>query len=256
MAASAEAINAADLTCDLRAIGVAEGAVLMVHSSLSAIGQVAGGPDTVIRALLDAIGPRGTLVLPAFRDGEYLDGLQKTPPPDLLAQAQALTVFDPRTTPTNMGAIPEGFRRWPGVVRSLHPFVSVCCLGPQSREIAGRHHFDWGQGAASPFERLYKMDAQLLLLGVGFNRLTILHYAESLVPRGRRKTRLIPTDKGIVLAPDVGNDMDTHFPPIGEGFLATGAARRGRIGAAASVLMTARPVVDFARQYLENIFRG
>jgi aminoglycoside 3-N-acetyltransferase len=256
MAASADGLTADELAQDLRALGVTAGATLMAHSSLSAIGCVAGGPQTVIRALLSALGPDGTLVLPTFRDGVYLEGLHKTAPPGKLAQARALPVFDPDTTPTNMGAIPDAFRRWPGVIRSAHPFVSVCCLGPKSREIAEPHDLEWGQGTNSPFERLHAMDAQLLLLGVGFNRLTMLHYAEQLVEGGRRKTRITPTPAGIVLTPDIGNDMDTHFPLIGEGFMATGSAQKGRIGAAGSVLMTARPVVDFAHRYLETVFGG
>jgi len=256
MAPSADGLTADELVQDLRALGVTAGATLMAHSSLSAIGQVAGGPETVIRAMLSALGPDGTLVLPTFRDGVSLEGLHKTAPPGKLAEASALPVFDPHTAPTNMGAIPEAFRHWPGVIRSAHPSVSVCCLGPRSREIAEPHHLEWGEGAGSPFERLHAMDVHLLLLGVWFNRLTMLHYAEQLVEGGRRKTRITPTPAGIVLTPDVGNDMDTHFPLIGEGFMTTGAARKGRVGAAESVLMTARPVVDFARRYLETVFCG
>jgi aminoglycoside 3-N-acetyltransferase len=256
MAASADGITAAELASDLRALGVAEGAALMVHSSLSAIGQVAGGPDTVIRALLAAIGPRGTLVLPAFRDSVILEGLQSNSPEPALAEARAIPLYDPATTPTTMGAIPEAFRHWPGVIRSAHPFSSVCALGPAAAHIIAPHPLPWSSGPESPLARLTAMDAQILLLGVGFNRLTLLHHAENLVPNSRRKTRVVPTAQGIVLAHDVGDDLDTHFPPIGEGFMATGAARQGRIGAADSVLMTARPVMNFARQYLESVFGG
>ncbi len=56
----------ADLVRDLRALGVAAGQVLMVHSSLSGLGRVLGGAPAVVRALLAAVGPDGTLVMPAF----------------------------------------------------------------------------------------------------------------------------------------------------------------------------------------------
>ncbi len=246
--------KADDLTADLRALGVAEGEILMVQSSLSAIGRVAGGPQTVIRALLDAIGPEGTLVLPAFRDSVILEGFQTEAPEPVLAEARAIPLYDPATTPTTMGAIPEAFRQWPGVVRSAHPFSSVCALGPAAAHIVEPHPLPWSSGPASPLARLTEANAQVLLLGVGFNRLTLLHHSETLVSEGRRKTRIVPTAQGIVFAPDVGNDMDTHFPLIGEGFVASGAARQGRIGTAESVLMTARPVVDFARRYLAAVF--
>ena len=52
------------ITFDLGALGVQEGVVLMVHSSLSAIGYVEGGPQAVIDALQQAVGPSGTVVMP------------------------------------------------------------------------------------------------------------------------------------------------------------------------------------------------
>jgi aminoglycoside 3-N-acetyltransferase len=251
---SADGLSAAQIARDLRALGVAPGGTLMVHSSLSALGRVAGGAPTVIRALLAALGPEGTLVLPAFRDGPHLPGMHATVPAALERAAQAAPEFDPAATPTNLGAIPEAFRQWPGVIRSRHPLVSVCCLGPRAAEIAEPHPPAWGTGPGSPFDRLHRMDAQILLLGVGFNRLSLLHHAETLVPGGRRKTRVLATPRGIELVPDAGNDLDTHFPLIGAEILAAGAARRGQVGAARSILMHARPAVSFARAYLERVF--
>jgi len=254
MERSADGLTEARIARDLRALGVEPGGTLMVHSSLSTLGMVAGGAATVIRALLAALRPEGTLVVPAFRDGPHLPGMHRTAPPELERTAERLPAFDPRATPTNLGAIPEAFRDWPGVIRSRHPLVSVCCLGPRAAEIAEPHPLAWGTGPGSPFERLHGIDAQILLLGVGFNRLSLLHHAETLVPGGRRKTRVLKTSRGIELVPDAGNDLDTHFPLIGAEYLATGAAAQGRIGAAPCILLRARPVVAFARAYLGRMF--
>lgn len=50
---------------DLRRLGLREGATVLVHSSLSRPGYVAGGPQAIVLALLDAVGPAGTVVMPA-----------------------------------------------------------------------------------------------------------------------------------------------------------------------------------------------
>lgn len=245
------------LVGDLRALGVAEGQVLMAHSSLRSLGYVLGGAPTVVRALLAALGDRGTLVMPAFSPEVSDPARWSDPavPPEWVERARAhVPAYDTDTTPTSMGAIPEAFRRWPGARRGPHPQVSVCARGPRAAAIVEPHALAWGQGAGSPFHRLAEMDAGLLLLGVGFNRATLLHYAESLVPHGRRKTRRIPAGDGAqrswVEVPDVGDDLDTRFPAIGAAYLAEGRARRGKVGAADSVLASARDLVAFASQNL------
>ncbi|MDP6052469.1 MAG: AAC(3) family N-acetyltransferase, partial [Candidatus Latescibacteria bacterium] len=75
---------------------------VMVHSSLTSIGDVAGGAATMIDALLEAIGPGGTLLMPSFNH-------------------RAVQVFNPMTTPTTNGTIPDVMWRRSDAVRSLHP---------------------------------------------------------------------------------------------------------------------------------------
>lgn len=246
-----------DLVGDFRALGVTEGQVLMVHSSLRSLGYVLGGAATVIRALVAALGDRGTLVMPAFSPEVSDPARWSNPalPAGWIERARAqVPAYDADTTPTSMGAIPEAFRRWPGVRRGPHPQVSVCARGPRAGEIVAPHALAWGEGAGSPSERLAAMDAGLLLLGVGFNRAALLHYAESLVPHGRRKVRRIPigdgADRSWVEVPDVGDDLDTHFPPLGAAVLTEGPALVGKVGGAETVLASARDLTAFASQYL------
>lgn len=231
----------------------------MVHSSLSSIGYVIGGAQTVVGALIDVLGPRGTLVMPSFSpevsdpanwdDGSFTGEA-------LSIARDNIPTFNAAVTPTSMGAIAETFRTWPGVVRSAHPQVSVTARGPLAEKIVAPHEFAWGQGAGSPFERLYDLDAMLLLLGVGFNRATFLHFSESRVPHGRRKTRRIPIDhqgeRTWISVPDVGDDLNTYFPRIGEEFVNTGCASIGLIGQAPSTLASSRALVEFAANFLSE----
>jgi aminoglycoside 3-N-acetyltransferase len=255
---SASLVTRDDIVRDLRRLGIRPGDCLMVHSSLARIGRVLGGAPEVVRALLESVGDHGTLVMPAFSP-EVSDpaGWADTIPPAELARARAsVPAFDADTTPTTMGLIPETFRRWPGVLRGAHPQVSVCARGPLAATLVDPHPLSWGQGAGSPFERLVRQDARLLLLGVGFNRATLLHFAESTLPNRRTKIRRIPLDsergRRWIEVPDVGNDLDTHFPAIGDEFVAAGRARMGLVGSARSILCASADLVAFAAEYLDR----
>jgi aminoglycoside 3-N-acetyltransferase len=252
----------ASIAADLRRLGVRSGQVLMVHSSLRSIGYVLGGAQAVVRALLDVLDSDGTLVMPAFSP-EVSDPASWNKRPfqddDLRFAQDHVPTFDPAITPTSMETIAETFRNWPGVLRSAHPQVSVTARGALAEKIVTPHEPAWGQGAGSPFERLYDVDAALLLLGVGFNRATLLHFSESRVPHGRRKTRRIPVDRDgtrvWLSVPDVGDDLDTHFPRIGERLVRNGHVSMGLVGQASCTLASSRTVVDIATDFLADALR-
>ena len=245
---------------DLVRLGVARGASLMVHSSLRSLGWVVGGAPTVVRALLVVIGAEGTLVMPAATP-HCSDPAGWTDPriPDrwLDMVREHLPLFDPETTPTSMGLIPETFRTWPGTLRSSHPLESVCARGPLASEITREHPLAFSEGRGGPFEKLYDSDSWVLLLGVGFNRCTALHFAESLVETRRTMTVQFPVLKEgwrrWIEVPNVADDNDTHFPIVGERYLEAGRVRRGLIGAAPSLLFPIRDLVDFAVVYFGEV---
>jgi len=145
----------------LRGLGLKQGDILVVHSSLSAFGRVAGGARTVVDALLDVIGPEGTLVMPSL-------------------PAPGHDPYDARTTPTGMGAIAECFRRMPGVERSLCPCVPACALGPRAKEFVADHHRCRSPYIGGPWDKAAFAGGYVLLLGVDQDRSTTLHVAEAL----------------------------------------------------------------------------
>ena len=245
---------------DLSDLGLKSGSTVMVHSSLGKVGWTVGGPVSVIRALLAVLGPEGTLVMPAESPGvsdpsSWNDDRVKADWHETIREH--LPAFDPLTTATTMGAIPEAFRTYPGTVRSIHPMVSVCANGSLANEITKVHSMEFCEGVGTPFEKLYNLDARTLLLGVGFNRCTSLHYAESLVPNRRTTVHRFPVtkngDRVWVEAPNMANDDGVHFPIIGEQFSATGAVRTARVGNAKSILFSTRQLVDFAEGYFARV---
>ena len=123
------------LVQDLLALGVRPGGALLVHASLRALGPLPpGGAEDVIRGLLEALGPDGTLLMPAL---SYASVSPRSP------------VFDVLVTPSCVGALPEFFRTRPGTLRSVHPTHSVCALGRLAAELQGAQNaFHWYTGTA------------------------------------------------------------------------------------------------------------
>lgn len=154
------------IAADLTHLGVKQGGVLLMHSSLSSMGHVQGGPETVILGLLKALGSEGTLLLPAL---SY----------ETVTRRQAN--FDVRHTPSCIGAIPEYFRTRPGTLRSMHPTHSVCGVGKRAEELLADHHLDTTPvGPHSPFSLLPKAGGQILMLGCGLKPNTSMHGIEEL----------------------------------------------------------------------------
>lgn len=250
----------ASLTADLRALGVTPGMVAFVHSSLSAMGWVCGGPVAVILALQEALGPDGTLVMPTHTSDLTEPSRWENPPvPESWWPVirESMPAFDPDLTPTRaMGVIPETFRKQAGVLRSDHPHVSVCARGPRAQEITADHSLANGLGEDSPLGRLYDLHAHVLLLGVGHERNTSMHLAEYRADYATKRTIEdgAPAAAGWVAFSEFETDS-SDFDRVGEDYLqseAGHAVRRGRVGLADSQLMPQRDVVDFAVSWLEK----
>jgi aminoglycoside 3-N-acetyltransferase len=162
------------IAADLRTLGLRPGGVLLVHSSLRSMGLVEGDSlnplairnraETVVLGLLEALGPAGTLLMPALS--------YETVGPDT-------PVFDVRNTPSCVGALPEYFRTRLGTIRSVHPTHSVSGVGPRAEELLGDHRLDNTPcGPHSPFARLPQVAGQLLFLGCGLRPNTSMHAIE------------------------------------------------------------------------------
>jgi aminoglycoside 3-N-acetyltransferase len=191
-----------------------------VHASLKAIGSVVGGAAAVIAALVEAVGELGLVGMPAFSNDAYLPEFllphAMTPEAIRLAEVSILD-FDPATSPTaEMGAIAELFRSWPGTSRSAHPCVSICLHGRDAHHYLDPHSLAWATGPDTPLGRLIgRPHMKVLLIGVGWNRCSALHTAETYATHRRLKTRRFkasPVVSTMVETPDVANDLGRLFP--------------------------------------------
>jgi aminoglycoside 3-N-acetyltransferase len=143
-----------------------------VHSSLSRLGFVLGGAQTAVQALLDVVGPGGTLMMPTH-SGSLCDPVNwKNPPvPESWWQAirDEMPAFDPAFTPSrSMGAVVECFRCLPGVQRSNHPTVSAAAIGPNAPALLDNHDLEDRLGDTSPQGKLYDLDGDFSAIGEAF----------------------------------------------------------------------------------------
>jgi len=153
------------IVSDLQHLGIADGDILMVHSSFKSLGQYNLNPEIIISALLDAVGSNGSLLMPA-----------------LSYEQKPHDVHSTSDTPSNVGVLPEYFRLRKGTIRSIHPTHSVCGIGPAVEELFKEHHNDSTPcGRFSPFSKILNIDAKIVILGCSLCQNTTMHAIEELI---------------------------------------------------------------------------
>ncbi|MCL4559232.1 MAG: AAC(3) family N-acetyltransferase [Chloroflexi bacterium] len=244
---------------EFRRLGLGPGMAVIVHSSLSAIGWVSGGPVTVVQALMDALTLESTLVMPTH-SGDYSDPAKWENPP--VPQSwweeirHSMPAYDARYTPSRgMGAIPEVFRNFPDVLRSDHPALSFAAWGKDARRITQGHTLDNCLGETSPLARLYDLDGWVLLLGVGYGNNTSFHLAEYRIHNPVQAFEGAPMIEGgqrvWKVYRDVNLDSDC-FETLGADFEKQGEVKIGKVGNAVVRLFRQCPAVDFAVEWLNK----
>ena len=247
---------------DLAAIGVKPGMVLLVHTSLSKIGWVSGGPVAVILALEEVLGPEGTLVMPTH-SGDLSDPEEWSNPPvpqewkEIIRQT--MPAFDSEMTPTRaMGRITETFRNQRRVLRSNHPHMSFAARGKFASLITDNHSLDFSLGDGSPLARIYDLEGRILLLGVEHDNNTSLHLAEYWADfEGKKEIKqgapIIVDGKRQWIRVRDWEEHSENFIELGKAYKnAGGSLVEGKIGMADSLLIPQRELVDFGVNWIET----
>jgi aminoglycoside 3-N-acetyltransferase len=248
------------LVNDLRKIGLQAGDVVLVHSSLSRIGWVVGGPVTAVNALMEVLTEEGTLVMPTFVNNtdptnwnwpavpkEWIPIIRQERPP-----------FDPAITPTRgMGRIPEVFRTYPNVIRSNHPQSSFAAWGKHAKEITSEYKMESNFGHESSLRKIYDLNGKILLLGVHHSSNTSLHYAEvkAELPNHPTETQgaaVLEDGKRVWKAwKEISYDSD-DFEKIGLAFEKSINYKPSKIGIGESRLISSKDIIDFAVKWLQE----
>lgn len=245
------------LLADFKKLGLEKGMTVIVHSSLSSLGWVVGGPVAVVQALMEAVGEEGTLVMPTqTADNSDPAGWGNPPVPREWWSIirEEMPPYNPDTSTTRaMGKMVEAFRTFPGVRRSHHPMYSFAAWGKHADYVVSEQPLEEGFGPKSPLAKIYELDGFILLLGVNHDRNTSLHYAEHVIPN---RTKV---EKGSALVEDGNRVWKTYeeilydsdvFQAIGKKFEERHPINKAEVGRATSKLIQQRAIVNFARDWL------
>ncbi|NQT20655.1 MAG: AAC(3) family N-acetyltransferase [Planctomycetes bacterium] len=227
------------LTEAFRNAGLHDGDLVLVHSALRKLAPVDGGADTVIDALLEAVGPDGTVAVPTHTWGVVGAGQP---------------VFHQALTPSNVGALTNVFRKRPGAIRGLHPTHSVAAIGPRAAEFVGGHEQDDTPCSAnSPYRRLCDWGGKVLIIGAGLDCCTLFHGCEQwagmpwAVTEHTVQLYSIAADGRVIPACHHQHFTNTwdQYPRLEPHLIEAGAMRITHIGECALRLLDARAAADW-----------
>ncbi|MHA0856984.1 AAC(3) family N-acetyltransferase [Paenibacillus sp. CMAA1364] len=250
-----------DLIDKFKECGLREGQTLMVHTSLSKIGFVVGGAETFIRALLEIVGVEGTLIMPSqtWKNLDPSTGVHWEEPSEWWPTIrQHWPAYDKEVTPAiGMGVVAEMFRKWPGATRSDHPARSIVAVGKHASYITEDHDLSNIFGEGSPLDKLYQLNGYVLLVGVGYDKNTSLHLAETranlpdkefseessaMMMNGQRewvtyKTQTVNDEDFITLGQKYDNECNVKIHKVGNADVR---------------FLEQRPLVDWATAWMEH----
>jgi aminoglycoside 3-N-acetyltransferase len=250
------------LAADFRDLGVRPGDVIMLHASVRAVGEIAGGPDEIHLALKDALTQSGTLMMyascPRYVDEVGRGNLTAAEEADVLEKLPAFDAETARAARDN-GALVELFRTFPGSRVNRHP-VRFVAWGRHAGHLFSEQPWDFAFGRGSALERFMALDGRIMHLGSDHDATTFLHYVEHLVdfPDKRIARFKVPViENGGRVWKDMSevdtSDEGAHdrwparfFAAITDGYLEETGNHGGRVGTARAHLFSARGLFAYA----------
>jgi aminoglycoside 3-N-acetyltransferase len=241
----------------------------MLHASVKAVGEVAGGPDQIHLALKDALTPEGTLVMyascPQYTDEIGRGNLTSEQERELL---EKLPPFDPLTARSQRenGTLVEFLRTYPGSQVNNH-VARFVVWGRRAAELLQPQPWNYPFGHGSLLDRFVNVGGRILLLGCDHDNVTFLHYAEHIVDiPGKRVAKLrVPVEQNGVRVWRDSEEIDTSgtgahpnwpdgfFGRIVDSYLQQIGDSGQQVGDARAFLLDSRPLLDLAIRVMTAI---
>ncbi len=234
------------MTSAFRDLGVQTGDTLLVHSSYKSLGEVDGGPQTVIDALLAALGSDGTLIMPSF-NFDFNKGKS----------------WDVRSTPSQMGILTEFARKDPRAKRVFHPIYSFAIIGKHA-EMLGNLRYKSSYERNSVFGKLRDLDGKIMVIGLSYtNSMTFFHHIEQMEGVDYRFLKQFTgevtdwdgttkVDTFEMFVRDIDKGVITEVNPMGKLMEKAGVIKSKKIGEADVKLMKANEVYAFTAREMRR----
>jgi aminoglycoside 3-N-acetyltransferase len=256
------------LTADLRSLGVVPGDVIVVHSSVRSVGEVAGGPDEIHLAVKDALTEDGTLFMYAGCP-RYVDevGRGNLSPEQEREVLEKLPPFDAETARSSRdnGALVELLRTYPGSHVNRH-VARLVAWGRRAEYLFSTQPWDFAFGRDSALERFVELDGRILLLGSDLDNVTFLHYAEHIADISNKRVarfKVPVLENGARVWRDMAevgtgeaahaNWPDRFVARLVDAHLFAESNEGGPVGAAWCYLLGARALLDAAIPQMDRV---
>jgi aminoglycoside 3-N-acetyltransferase len=231
-------ISFREISSGLKSLGIDPAWPVIAHASLSAFGEVRGGAETLLGALLANY---RAILMPAFTYKTMVIP-EEGPADNATAYGSALTqnlmgeFFRPdMPADPALGVLAETLRRQPNASRSAHPILSFSGIG-----VVEALEAQTLTEPLAPVAKLADQDSWVLLIGVYHTANTSLHFAERLAGRPQF-VRWALTEDGVKECPG--------FPGCPNGFEKSDSwledlARQVQIGGARVRAYPLQPMID------------
>ena len=165
-------VDAGSFFRHLKQLGIKEGDLLIIHSSASSLSSINCKEPDLLNGLIELVGEKGTIALPAFPDES------------MLKQEDGIKIYDPKRSVAWTGMIPNLLLRKKGAVRSPFPCNPLVAYGALAEEMMA-HNLEtaYAHGENSCWGFCVEHHAKVLFLGVPtYHSNTMLHVVEDYQP--------------------------------------------------------------------------
>jgi len=154
----------------LKRCGIKKGDILFLHTDISKLNNFKSDLkqqlETYFEAIKSIVGVNGTIIVPAF----YFE----------YSKRKKSFIIPGSPISKELGIFPNFFCKQKNVQRSLNPLTSVAAMGKHAKYICKGDNVS-SYGVDSPFDKLTKLNAKMLFVGVDCRAMNYIHYIEYMV---------------------------------------------------------------------------